>query len=241
MFSRLLDLRKAQVLVYTMGKVGSSAVAAAVPDSHHTHTLYGNAPCPPYYRFKFGWIRRLLRKYFVYPLKRKLIRTNTNLKIVTLYRDCHERNVSMFFQDLQYWITTHTTSKSGYTRRENVDVLADAFESAFNHLYADEWIEKELARFTDINIADLYLGNLSLKIIKRKNLQLFIARVEDLEKIVDSLAEFLDLPSIDLSKQENRGADKWYGPIYRKNRDRLIALSRKRSFKFQRLNGYEET
>ena len=80
------------ILIYNMGKVGSSSIEAQVPNAFHTHTLYGKPPSRPYHELKFGKAIMFLRKITIYPAKRFLFRRAKTVKIVTFIRRPEERN-----------------------------------------------------------------------------------------------------------------------------------------------------
>ena len=231
-------LLKDCILIYTMGKVGSSTIEKQLQNAHHCHTLYGNPPCPPYFIFKFGKVINLVRKLTVYPLKRMVLRNRKQLKIITLYRDPVTRNPSMLFQDLHFWISDYLLQNPKLNRTSNSMILLDIFKNKFPHNYPEGWIRDELSRFTKIPERQLYLGDQNYKIINNNNFTLFVGRIETLGEYIEVLAKFVD-DELELNST-NLGKNKWYAPIYDEFKIPLEKISKERtSEKFRELNGYK--
>ena len=230
------------VLVYTMGKVGSSAVEDWLGHAFHTHTLYGHPPSPPFHIRKYGKIGFLVRRYTVYPLKRAMIRARPRVKIVTFFRDPRDRNPSMFMHDLPFWLTNYICDHGVPSRVEDSEFLLTAYKKVFPHDYPGLWVRNELSRFTGIATEDLWLGNDDYRIVTQGRYSVFIGRAEKLTECLATMAEFLDIPQRAHLARINRGAAKWYAPLYR---DFLQSLRADASIDyaedFRRANGYVNT
>lgn len=231
------------VIVYTMGKVGSTAVETNLDGAFHTHTLYGFPPSPPYHRLKFGRWRMALRRWTVYPLKRFLLRRRTRIRIITFYRDPKQRNPSMFMQDLPYWLTDYllgTDARLGLNRAEAPDLLVDAYRAIFPHDYPAQWVARELACFSGIPASRLALGDADHKVIEHENVAIFIGRAERMDACEAPLAAFLGRATIKISAT-NRGEGKWYAPIYSSFQAQLAGC-RDIDYceEFRRANGYRD-
>lgn len=96
-------LNSENIIIYQMGKVGSTSLEKSLPNSFHTHTLYAKEPNPlstSFYKSSFV----LKTRYF---LIRNLIKRRRKIKIISVVRHPLERNFSMFFHDLPEWLVTH--------------------------------------------------------------------------------------------------------------------------------------
>jgi hypothetical protein len=228
-------------MVYTMGKVGSTAIERRLDAAYHTHTLYGRPPCPPYHLYKFGAFKVWLRRFGVYPLKRALLRLRPFVRIVTFYRDPKGRNPSMFMQDLPYWLTYDAAVVGGASSREEAgDYLVEAYRRVFPHDYPMYWVQHELARFTGIAPEELMLGDAAFKVVRRGRYAVFIGRIESLSECLDELSEFAGRTLTDVG-ETNRGARKWYGPLYQPFVDGLRDNPDiEYSPGFRRANGYAD-
>lgn len=231
------------VMVYTMGKVGSTAVEANLASAFHTHTLYGLPPSPPYHRLKYGRFRVALRRLFLYPAKRFVLRRRKSIKIITFYRDPKTRNPSMFFQDLPFWLTEFYlrsgAADPNVNRAEAQELLPEAYKAIFPHEYPATWVERELAPFTGVGAEELALGRADYKVVDRGKIAIFIGRAEAMTACAKPLAEFLGLDSLEM-RESNRGLGKWYAPVYRVFQSQL---SKREDIDycetFRRANGYE--
>lgn len=227
------------IVVYTMGKVGSTSVEKSLPNTFHTHTLYGNPPSKPAQIRRFGKLKFILRRFTVYPAKRILLRLNKEIKIVTFYRDSKDRNPSMFMQDLPFWLSAYISDNNVAIREEDPDLLLTAYKDSFPHDYPSFWIRHELGKFTGIDYHELSLGSKNFRIIKNGRYSVFIGRTESLDDCLPALSDFLGIQIKDKMQRTNRGEAKWYASIY-KDFLRKISNDSSISFdnEFRKSNGY---
>lgn len=206
------------VLVYQMGKVGSTSLEESLPGSIHAHTFYSNFTCEPHARqvLNSWWQRAQWRigEFF----KRAAIRSRKKVKIISLVRDPYARNVSMFFQDLPHWLCRHMTREAGRgvffdNRSVSMSHLFDAFDNAFDHYYGEAWFDKELFRLTGVDVFsypfDPQVGHVTIKMGKY---EIFIVRLESLSASVGALSAFVGY-DVDL-RISNDSAEKWYACVY---------------------------
>ena len=221
-FNRIkASVKTDSILVYQMGKVGSTTLVESIPGAVHLHTLYINPPCkellkierPDFFMKMVGFCYDLLRQFAV--------KFRKDVKIITVIRNPIERNVSMFFQDLPYWYVKYRRLCPNASRFSDVDVIQDMFEKVFPHEYPDLWFDKEIKRLTGIDVYstgyDAELGYLKLEKGKYKVLLLEMTKINDR---VDVIEEFLGY-KIDLVNV-NVGNKKWYAPLYVLHKERLI-------------------
>jgi len=202
------------VLIYQMGKVGSTALANAFPGAIHLHSLYGHSPNPMLWRaINRGPLKALRRQGFEC-LKRKLIRKRKIVKVVSLVRDPMARDISSFFQDLPHWLAKHLNQSSISVREENFSLLEEAFETTFDHSYCLNWFDKEFYRFTKVDIYEHPFDRTSgFSIINSGKFSIFLGDIGRLNLWKEELNTFL---GHDLSlKEKNRGQKKWYAPLYK--------------------------
>ncbi|TPV53846.1 capsular biosynthesis protein [Aestuariibacter sp. GS-14] len=217
MFRRLKEIserfsNESNVLIYQMGKVGSTSLEKSIPNSIHIHTLYGNAPCWVFQkqhrsgiRALFGFIGDLIKRSCI--LKRKKV------KIITLVRDPYKRNLSMFFQDISHWIYNYLGSKGADCRTDDNEFLFQVFENSFDQDYLHLWFDKEIRRFTGIDVYNRNFSDLGFELYKKDKFEVLLLRAEDLNDNIKIIEEFLGF-EISFSSS-NVGDNKWYSSLYK--------------------------
>lgn len=222
MFRKNIDSNR--VLIYQMGKVGSTTIESAIDNSEHFHSLYFNEPC----RVRGGAfeMRNTIRKLIVLPVKRFVIRRRSVVKIVTIVRDPAARNISMFFQDMHYWLVEFDKNNSYDTRQEGMDYIYQAFNGAFDHGYYDKWFDSEIKRFTGIDVFKINFDKSEGVLrVSEGRYDILFATAEKLntDNSISMLEEFLG-ESVCL-ESKNVGGNKWYGGIYSKFKKEFPGMS----------------
>ena len=204
-YIRLLDFKKnPPVFIYQMGKVGSSTVYRSLKKIRlsnpvfHVHFLTNSGiemaekfhrsarsePIPHHIQ-----LSKILRG--------KLDRSNNiKMKVITLVRDPIGFEVSNFFQNAK-WLHADSVNDHGRIDRDMaLDFLENKIKKYDNQTgYFDTWFDREIKEACDIDVFDHPFDcNKGFCIIKQKNVDLLILRLEDLSfnfSIV--LTDFLSL------------------------------------------------
>jgi hypothetical protein len=203
------------ILIYQMGKVGSTSLEETIPGSIHVHSLYGNWPCHVFFEQRRKGIWRKIRGAAYDAFRRIALHRRKKIRIITLVRDVHTRNVSMYFQNLQHWLYKYAEKYKYDNRFESMQNLYDAFEKVFDHDYALEWFDKEIKNFTGIDIFkhefDKEKGWLRIDEGKYDILIIKLEKLNELWNVVEDYAGVqLELKTV------NNSEDKWYNSVYKK-------------------------
>lgn len=204
------------ILIYQMGKVGSTSLEAAIEKSANLHTLYNNHPCPYNHTLRYLGLNAWAKERFLTLVKKAILCRRKELKIITIFREPLSRNLSMLMQDYAFW---HCHAfRNGYIsgKSEDANVPRTVFEKAFNHDYPYRWFDNEIKKLTSINIfaesqalidngwAIYEKGRYKVLAIEFGMLNRVIKEVE----VIKFIGQKLEL------KNQNKGAKKWYAPIY---------------------------
>lgn len=205
------------VLIYQMGKVGSTSLELALSDVNHFHTLYDNPPCY-IHRERRSRFRHFL-KMMGSALKRLLIRRRKRVKIVSLVREPYGRNVSMFFQDLPYWMIKYQEINRYDSREEGLGFLFDTFNEVYDHRYFDSWFDRELKRLTGIDIfTHPFDRERGCQVICQGRYEVMLIKLEKMASLQSEIEAFVGYPFE--MRQSNVGEQKWYACLYREFRER---------------------
>lgn len=205
------------VLIYQMGKVGSSSIYASlrgmgIPGVYHSHRMNPDnisriraehrrlgIPAPP--GDALG-----LRLY------RKVICSQAHVRVICPVRDPISRNMSAFFQNqLRYWGEHLRTT---WEDRE-VAPLIEQFLNEYDHDVPLTWMDLELKQTLGIDVyAHPFPRETGILEIESgvRRLLLFKCEIDDKAK-EDALRRFIDLPSFVLRNQ-NVSRSKRYAETY---------------------------
>ena len=201
------------VLIYQMGKVGSTTLENAIPNSLHLHSLFDNPPCPVRAQLRERSLVPRLRRQVGDSYKASVIRSRSLTKIITLVRDPFERNLSMYFQDLPYWVSAYIELNPGRMRDEGFELLFDAFSEMFPHEYPTQWFDNELKVLTGIDVFGYdFSHEQGFARIQKGPFDVMVVRSDRVTGLQAELAAFLG-HSVSLG-EANRASHKWYGSVY---------------------------
>ncbi|MEZ8142682.1 capsular biosynthesis protein [Enterovibrio norvegicus FF-33] len=213
------------VLVYQMGKVGSSSIEASLEHagipSWHIHTFDDNEEFQMYRNTAdvacfFDWpVRTAYRLTLAH--RCRVLQKRDYLKIITLVRDPVATVVSRFFQDLHIQFIS---GKKNDAIHGDIDAtlkhLTDAFENQMHLDYFTEWFDRELKRRFGVDV----LKHISDPTqthwhIEQNGCDVLLMKCEAINQSADVLATFLDHPEFTL-ESSNEGSNKWYSALYQR-------------------------
>lgn len=223
---------KPPLLVYQMGKVGSTTVEHSLKATHlskpifhvHTLTIGGIEKAEELYYGKYrGVFRKSLlpgtRHLFISHYLRSKLETgrldlHEKWKIVTLTRDPIARNISGFFEG----ITLRTPDfyeryKIGSIKNED---LIDSFLQKYNHDEPLIWFDTELKAVFGVDVySESFPKSKNYKIYHGQLADVLVLRSEGLNRCYsDAFKEFLNLDEFMLINS-NEASSKQYSIIYR--------------------------
>jgi hypothetical protein len=236
MHVRLAEVRgRESVVVYQMGKVGSSTIVASLRAQnprrqiHHVHTLTrkGIADAEAVYhaierntgenvtaRSRHLWSSRYLRTRMQRPLQ------GEKWKIITLVREPIARNLSSFFQTIDYPLPNFMAR---YEAGElSLDTVREVFLQQFDHGQVLRWLDEEVQRALGINVyTEDFPQARGYQIYAGEQCDLLLLKLEKLnECAAQAMHEFLGIEDFTLIKT-NVAREKEYADAYRRLRNQL--------------------
>jgi hypothetical protein len=208
------------ILVYQMGKVGSSSLERSLPGSIHKHSFFGNPPNPTDYYLRNNTQLKLITSRLKDIFKVFLIKRRKTVKIICPIRPALSRNISMYFQALPFWLADYQTgyySKSFERdgRKDGLEILFDSFNKNFPHSYPDDWFSTELMKLSGIDVlTDVEKNgfNNGYHIYKNGKYEVLVIRADLLSKKVNVLNNFTG-ENIQI-ENTNVSSNKWYSAPY---------------------------
>lgn len=224
------------LLVFSMGKVGTSTVAhslkSIVPKVpvYHIHTLCEDRikQQEEVYKKHFRQLRtihgHLLNSLFLHHRICRMRRDGIRWKVVTLVRDPIARNVSAFFQSLK---TTY--ADCGFAERiaagGDDKLLSDMtrfFVEEVDHNRALSWFDREIKQVFGVDVlAQNFHVDKGFKIYSGDYADILVIRLEDLDRCAaNAFRQFLGLDGFTVIKEQLAG-QKYYSDVYRQFRAQL--------------------
>lgn len=204
------------VLVYTMGKVGSSTIVNSlrklkVPEMQPHSLTYSRKGS----YFVLPELSRLEKT--IWGIKSQLIKVKAQLylkskvgkkiKIISLTREPISRNISAFFEQIH-----HITDRN--IEEISTSELIDLFWKFANHQTPLIWFDQEIKELFGIDIFDFEFDKKNgAVIINEGDIQILLMTLEKLKNQEAKLASFLGIEEISLSST-NRSEKKNYNRKY---------------------------
>lgn len=231
-FNRSPLRNKEPLLVYQMGKVGSSTIRRSI------HAL--NLDVQPYhlhYMSGIDYMMNICRKQslplqdhilssiYCKKLLKKSKKSKKQINVISLVREPLGKNVSQFFQNIEvvYPEFNYREKVKRLNRKEIISELTDFFINNFVHKDPLVWFDVELKRFTGIDVYESgFPCNQGYKIYENEFFRILIVRLENLnECISDAMELFLGIKNFQL-KNENISDQKEYSSLYREIKKEMI-------------------
>jgi hypothetical protein len=234
---RLAELRgRESVVVYQMGKVGSSTLVASLHalhkklQIHHVHTLTekGIADAEAIYRqiarqsqsSTVARARHLLSSRYLRQRMRRQIQ-GKKWKVITLVREPIARNVSSFFQIIDYPLPNFMARY--HAGELDMETVSNTFLTKFDHKQVLHWFETELRQALGINVfASEFPKERGYQIYQGDTCELLLIKLEKLNECAcDAFRDFLGVDHFELVRT-NVADDKEYAGAYRQLKEHLI-------------------
>jgi hypothetical protein len=224
---------KAPLLVYQMGKVGSTSVEMSLRSAglampiFHVHLLspieitkdemlyHGRLPrlfAPSH----LPATQHLFNSYYIRRrINRGEIGAPSKWKIVTLTRDPIARNISGFFEGMPFRLPQlNKRLRAGTVEPEE---LVDYFFRTYDHEVPLTWFDDELKSVFGIDVySSRFPTEKGYQILSGELVDVLVIRLESLQSCIqDAMVEFLGLRDFSL-KPVNEGSKKEYGGMYSK-------------------------
>ncbi len=211
------DFSNSLILIYTMGKVGSTSIYESLKNLSfifnifHLHKLND-----AYLKDRERLIKNEVYKTNQYPkhihtdllwkplwVKKLLTKIKKPIHIITVVREPISRNISLFFQWIDFEETDHTYSfksrNNNYpfniiTPKDDLSGLYDVFLNRFTSHSHEDWLKDELKNVFQIDLlAEPFDKEKGFSIFKSENTRLLTLKLESLDFTFEAaMKAFLD-------------------------------------------------
>ncbi|MGY4688464.1 putative capsular polysaccharide synthesis family protein [Salibacterium sp. K-3] len=219
------------VIVYQMGKVGSSSIETALEASEyeveHIHSFHSPMTFEMFKNFRSVKyhlpIKTRLRKRFTGLIKKRVFKLRRKkTKIITLFREPISRNISMYFQDIH--IPIFEAGKYLDNRNEKyvgTNALRELFLEKFNHDYGIRWFDEEFKKAVGIDPYSIpYDKEKGIGFFENKHFKILLLKLENIDQLQSEIQQFLEIDNFSFN-ETNRGEKKWYSLLYKQFRSNL--------------------
>lgn len=230
---------RAPVIVFQMGKVGSTSIKRSLEALnldmaiYHSHLLTKERIAKTEKERK-KFFRTDRQSYLQRPWLNQFLskeigkkQGGKKWKVITLTRDPIARNVSTFFENLEVQVIDSNGTfeiRSDYygipravVNSDDLQVLIDLFFNKLRHESSLEFFDRELKEVFGVDVyASEFPKSRGYHIYRSSLADVLLIRLEDLNgRAREAFNEFLDIDNFTL-KSENIGSQKIYAPLYRK-------------------------
>jgi hypothetical protein len=227
--------RGVPVLVYQMGKVGSTAVYRALRSLpadysvYHVHTLNRNLVRAAHSAYRATYRTRRIVPHHLFASERlldelKAEQPRGRWKVITIIRDPIARNISSFFQDIELRHPSWGFSKRlrQQSTSELVDDLVELFMSSHDHSEPLRWCERELGGVLGTDVyATPFPTNLGWERYDSDVAQVVLVRLENLGVAWPECVSRLFDRALPALPAANLASEKSYAELYRSFKQRL--------------------
>lgn len=213
------------VIVYQMGKVGSTTVYTTLQNAdlpnpvYHVHFLshHGIKNAQEYLRSKH--ISLPIHIQISKALRKKIDKTKgIQYKIITVVREPISRDISDFFENIK-WSYSHLIDENGNIRESDCLEFFQKMFLNYNELtdYTCTWFDRELKSAFKVDVYAHPFNHLDgFTIIRGENAEVLILRLEDMNyNLSAALTEFLRIDRPIQMVKSNIGENKQYSATYR--------------------------
>ncbi len=204
------------ILVFTMAKVGSLSVYFSLKkwttkqSIFHIHSL-NKEEVKEGVQLCFDNNMYPGSKSPVFLINKKIITKGKPYKIISLFRDPLERNISAFFDVFELHTGENPADFKG-----DIETLKDLYYKKLKHDFPINWFEKQFFEATNIDVYRYdFNKEKGYKIIKKGNIELLLINSNVADKIKEELiSDFCELKNFTL-KNRNVSSVKEYATYYK--------------------------
>lgn len=225
------------LLVYTMGKVGTTTIARSLDKClnnvpvYHLHTLSEHRlkEIDAVYRTRYSEIQtiydHLLNGLF---LRKRILqgcRGGLRPRVITMTREPVARNISEFFQSLH--LTPRGREFESRLRsggdKSLTQEMTEFFIAEFDHGIRCEWFDEEIKEHLGIDVlGQEFPIEKGLRVYQSERADLLLIRLESLAECgTEPLQQFLEVEEFQLEYGQ-ASSRKFYADVYRDFRDTIV-------------------
>ena len=214
------------VIIYQMGKVGSSSVYASlkstdIPNSiFHVHQLSHTGFNRKEAWLKFSNIKKVPDDFKYSKKFRHIIDANRekmDWKIITLTREPIGLIISGIFENMRMFFKQLLDIDKKPVKEDILDFLSEHFRKLdISKNYYLNWFDEELKDVFDIDVySEPYDFENGFSILSRGNVSTLVMRLEDMARVFDkAIYRFMNLEKVCLQRM-NVGSKKYYSTQYK--------------------------
>lgn len=213
---------KDPILVYQMGKVGSTTVYQSLKDLelevsiYHIHLLNNLDEIETSIRRNYSNPKETLAEIEKGRKLRKKILSGQfeKVNIISLVREPVKRNIAAFFQNINEVIPDY---KKRYQNNSlTVDDMVKIFLNQYDHNGPLNWFDSQLKDVFNIDVfSSNFPKDLGYKIYRENKMNLLLVRLENLNICIkNAMKEFLGIKNFELVSA-NIGSKKPYSTLYK--------------------------
>ena len=211
----MLFTKKTPILIFTMAKVGSLSVYFSLKNSLKRNSIFH------FHSLDEDEVNEGVKMCFdnnIYPgskspvflINSKIIEKQKKVRIISLFRDPLERNISAFFDAFEFYTNSKPEKYEG-----SIEDLLKLFHEKLPHDYPINWFEKQFFEGLNLNVYNYgFNKDIGYQIIKNDNTEILLISSHLTDELKELLIkDFCGLKEFKL-KNQNISSNKDYATLY---------------------------
>jgi hypothetical protein len=218
----LLKLNKDSVVIYQMGKVGSSSIEKSLRENG-VHVLHMHKVSPSEVHFYDPSLVDRFKKFrsSIFLAIVRVIFKLRACKVITIVRDPMERTLSQMFHHIDLLIYSRSRKNSRKEVNAN-NLFKEIFYNDINTCYAQQWMDSEFNASMEMNYLNCdFDKEKGYGLAESKNKKVLFLRFEDLNSFDSVIGDFCGVADFEL-KSANRSGNKWYADLYKSFKNEML-------------------
>lgn len=224
--SNLIDIYRHDILIYQMGKVGSTTIEKALKEHGlnvwHGHVILGLDFYKSDRSLMYKKMSSKIKRFIAKNIRKRMFSNENKQKIITLVRDPIARHYSFFFQALYILLYEHN-KKDNRKEESLLEMLKAIADERIDFKFHENWFKYEINELIGCDVTSFSFDcDLGYGVIETQDAEILVMTCESINRNNDIISEFCGLDTKLKLVNSNKASDKWYTSWYNQFKGELF-------------------